>query len=87
MAFDEQCAGLDDVFGLGVEQSDGADVFLQSLGAEGKYRGRRAGDRKQARSGFIDPLVGSLRRESHRDQQLEWRAIVEFGLGVRVVGL
>ena len=75
----QDSAGLDDVFGLGIVQADRSYVALQLSNTQIENRARRPGNREKHRGRFVDADVRRLRRKDHRNQQFEWRAIVEFG--------
>ena len=76
----QDAAGAQDVLRLGVVQADGADVLLQFRFTEFQQAFRCVGDLEQRPGGLVDAHVRGLGREDHRDQQLEGRAVDEFGL-------
>ncbi|GIX38636.1 MAG: hypothetical protein KatS3mg127_1875 [Silanimonas sp.] len=84
VSFQQQSAGGDQVRCLGVVKTDGVDVGLQAGLAEGEDAGRRIGHREQSARGLVHAHVGGLRREHHRHQQLEGRAVFQLGGGLRV---
>ena len=77
--FDEHPGRRDDVPGLGAPQSDRPDVAGEAFLAEREHRLRRPGDAEQRPGRLVDALVGRLRRQDHRDQELVGRAIAELG--------
>src|SRR6185437_10654738 len=84
VAFQQQCAGRDEVLRLGVVQADRRDVTLQAVLAQREHFFRRVGDREQPPGGLVDTGVGGLRRQDYRHQQFERRAVLEFGGRVRI---
>ena len=64
----------DDVLRLVVEKAERADVRNEAVDAEPRDRGRRVRLREELRGGLVHALVGRLRGEHDRDQQLERRA-------------
>ena len=80
-------AQADQVLRLGVVEPDAADVGLHALDAERCDRGRRVGDREQHARGGVHALVGGVRREHDRHQQLERRRVQQLGGRGRVCGL
>ena len=81
---EQDAAGGDDVARLALVQADRAHVLRQALDAEVEDRARRVGHREQLARGEVHALVGRLRREDHRHQQLERRAVLELGRRVRI---
>ncbi len=61
MFVDQDPAGLDDVFGLAVEQADGLDVVLEAVDPQRQDGIRGVGHRKELGGGLIDPHIGRLR--------------------------
>ena len=66
--FLEHAAGGDDVFRLGVVQTDAADVFFQAIHAESEHRRWRSGDRVQAAGRFVHADIGGLRGKDDGNQ-------------------
>ena len=64
-------AGLDQVAGFRVIQTDGPDVGLQPLDTERRDGGWRAGHRKELAGGDIHAAIGGLCRQQHRHQQFK----------------
>src|SRR3569623_664084 len=85
--FQQHAAGGDNIFCLGVVEIDGLDVILEPCLAQLQQRRRRIGDLKQFFGGLVHALVGGLRRQDHRDQQLKGRAVTELGGRMRDGGL
>jgi hypothetical protein len=83
---DQRLAERDDILGLGIEQADGLDGVAQRLFAEFDHLAGRLDAREQRTTGDVDADVSRLRRENHRDQQLERIFGLELGRG-RGVGL
>ncbi len=81
---DQHPAGGDQVPGLAFVEADRLDVIGQPVLAQGMDGLRRMGDRKQPAGGEVDALVGGLRRQHHRHQQFERRAVFELGGGVGI---
>ena len=63
--FQQQAAGLDDVFTLAVEEPDGLDMLPQTLFPQGQHGRRGVCDGKEPGSGLVDPLIGRLGREDN----------------------
>jgi hypothetical protein len=63
---------------LGPEQPDALDVLSQSFFAEGDDGLRGASRLVEAARGEVDALVGGLGGQDHRDQQLEWRPVLQL---------
>ncbi|MNV28114.1 hypothetical protein D3C71_1192940 [compost metagenome] len=82
--FHQHRAGRNHVLRFRVVQADGGDVLLQAVFTERKDRLRGIGDREQFARGLVDADIRGLRRQRDRHQQLERRAVLQFGLGVRV---
>ena len=53
---EKDLAGFQDVYGFGVVEADGFDVFLQAVFAEGKDGGGGVGDGKRRRVALFTPL-------------------------------
>src|SRR6184192_4174256 len=86
VALDQLAAQADEVLRLGVVEPDAADVGLQALDPEREDRLRRVRyGEEDARCG-VDALVGGMRRQHDRDQQLEGRVMLELGGGRGVRG-
>ena len=60
MAFQQDGARLDDVFGLGVKQAYGLDVLFQPIHPERQHGGRCIGHRIELVGGLVDAYVGGL---------------------------
>ncbi len=73
-------AQSDQVVRLGVEQPDRPQVLLDALNSEIDDRLWRVGHGEQLARRAVDALVGGVRREHDRDQQLERRVIFQLGL-------
>jgi hypothetical protein len=54
---------------------------------EPEHRGRCAGHGEEALGDLVDGDIGGLRREDHRDQELERTRIAELGRGTGIVRL
>jgi len=76
--------GGDDVFGLGVVQTNGGDMALQACFAEFQDSLRGVGNGKQAPGGFVDADISRLCRKNHRDQEFKWGAVFKLGRRLRV---
>ncbi len=72
------------MLGLGLVQADALDVLAQFFLAEREDFLGRVGDREQVPRRGIHADIGGLRRQHHRDQQLERRLVFQLGGGVRV---
>ena len=83
MLLEEDAAGLDHVLGLAAEQADGLDVGNETFHPQREDGLRRAGDRVELSRGGVHAHIGGLRRQDHRDQQLEHRIVFELGGGGR----
>lgn len=81
---DQDRAGGDHVPGLGIEQADGGDVGLQPVLAQGEDGLRGIGHREQLAGRLVHADVGGLRRQRHRHQQFERRAVLQLGGRVRI---
>jgi len=68
------------------EQADGLDVVLQTRLTQGQNVAWFLGDPEQFGRGLVHALVGRLRRQHHRDQQLKHIAVVQFGGRMRIGG-
>ena len=66
----KEATRLDDLFDIGLPRT--RELLRRRIFGEERRRGR------------IDPRVGALRRENHRDEQFELAAILECGHRVRV---
>ena len=81
---EKDLAGFQDVYGFGVVETDGFNVVLQAVFAEGEEGGGGVGDGKEAARGFVHAFVGRLRREDDGDEQLEGARVFELGGRLRV---
>ena len=83
---EQDATGLDYVFGLTVEETDGAYVLLQALDAMVVDCLWCVGNRVELTRGLVDPDIGGLGRQNHGDEQFEWRVVFELsrrlGIGV-----
>ncbi len=77
----------DEVPGLGVVEADGLDVGLHALDAEGGMAAGVLATGNSLAVARVDALVGGVRREHHRDQQLERRGVLQLRRRFRVGGL
>ena len=82
--FQQDAAGLHDVFGLGFVKSYGFGVFHHAVQTQIQHRLRRGGHGKQFCRRLVHTYVGGLRRQENGDKQLEGRVEVEFGGRVRI---
>ncbi|MCY1535937.1 hypothetical protein D9M68_713660 [compost metagenome] len=80
----QNLAGGDGVLRLRAEESDGFDVVRQARFAQRQQALRRAMLREELARGDVDRFIGGLRRQQHRDQQLERRVVFEFGGGMGI---
>jgi hypothetical protein len=85
MFVDEHRRHADERLGFLAEEAGRDDLFLEHrrLGPRQRVRPRVA--REQGRGDHVHPRVGGLRRQDRGDQQLEWIAVVQFRVGVRVL--
>ena len=73
-----------DRFGLGAEESGGADEAFELGGRDlSKMLGRGAALEKGG-CDFVDPVIRALGREDGGDEELEGILVVEFAMGGRV---
>ena len=77
----EHAGHAGEVLRLVVGVGDAPDVGENLLGGGGGHRLGGGEGGEEGRRGHVDPLVGALRRENHRNEQLEGVFIVEFALG------
>ena len=82
----QQSTGLDDVCSLGVEEAQGADVFLETFFPQCQQGRGGVGDGEEAGGGLVDPFVGGLGGEDDSHQQFEGAGIVEFRPRGRIGG-
>ena len=68
MLFNEHAAGLNDVFGFAVEESNGPYVRLQFSDTKSKYRLGCASDGIQFVGRFVDADVGCLRGQDYSNE-------------------
>ncbi len=82
---DQQLRQRDHVPGLGIEQADRLDVFLEALLAQIEHllRGLHLCEQRAGRLVHAD--IGRLGRERDRDHQLKGVAEFQFGFGGRIV--
>lgn len=66
---DQNAAELDDVLGLLPIQTDGLDVFNQTLFTKRKHLFRRIRDLEQRTCRLVDANIGGLRRQCHSHNQ------------------
>jgi len=81
MLVDQRPGQRDDVFGLGVEQTDGFDRVSQRFFAKIHHLLRSLDAREQRPAGDIDAGVGCLRGKDDGDEQLV--RVTGFELGRR----
>ena len=81
MISDEFLTEGNDVFGLAVEEANGADEVFESFLAQGQDRLWCVGDRKENAGGLVHPFVRGLCRENHCDQEFKGAGVKEFGFG------
>ena len=68
------------MFGLVVRVTDASNIRKNSFGCSGRHRFGVGIILKQGRSCKVNPLVGTLRAQNYRYQQLKWILIMKFGL-------
>ena len=71
---------------LRVEEARGADEAFELVGIGACEIGRRRVAREQLRRDLVDRLVGGLRREDGRDEELERPFVHERALRVGILG-
>ena len=81
---DEHAAAVLDALSLVAKQADPLDVLLQFLQRHCGVVSGPAIFFEQDRSDDVDLLVGALRGENRRDQQLERIAVVEFAMRIGI---
>ncbi|KAG0926205.1 hypothetical protein G6F31_018467 [Rhizopus arrhizus] len=84
MVLDQDPTGGDRILGLGAVQADRLDVVGQAFFAQVQQGLGRAVLREELARGDVDRLVGRLRRQQYRNQQLERSVVFQFGGGVGV---
>ena len=70
-----------DVPGLAAKKADGLDMILERLFAECEHLLGRVRDGEQPDRRLVDPRIGRLRRQDHRDKQRVGIAIEKLALG------
>ena len=70
--------------GLGVVEAGRLDDLLQLLAVGARVVRGRGVAREQRRGHHVDPLVGGLRGQDRRDEQLERGLEVQLGVHVRI---
>ncbi len=81
--FYQKLWSLKDVFRFAFVEPDRFDCLLKSDMPKRKYIFWLFNRLKEAGCDFIDLLIGRLRRENHRNEQLKRRFVVEFGFRIR----
>ena len=84
---DQDLAQREDVLGLVAIEPDGLDQLGDPLDAERDHLLRRVGELEQRRRRLVDPGIGRLRRQHHRDQQRESVGRDELALGLGIGAL
>ena len=72
---------------LRAEETGGVNLRLELRRRRLRERARVGIALEQRRRDQVHALIGRLRREDRRDQQLEGVAVVELGVGVRMLRL
>ena len=85
MGIDQDMAGLDNIFGLCIVQSDRFDILLQSRSAQPDKLLRRIGRPEQFFRGLVDTDIRCLRRQDNGNKQLEGTGVAKFRRRRRVV--
>ena len=71
---------------LGAEEAGGLDLRFEFRDGRARERARVRIAREERRRDHVHALIGALRGEDRRDQQLVRVREVEFGVGIRVLG-
>ena len=83
----ERLCHPDQRFGLGAEKAGRMDLRLEFLLRRLRQCGSGRITLEQRRRDHVDALIGRLRRQDRRDQQLKGVGVVQLGVGIRVLGL
>src|SRR5688572_20436138 len=84
VSFKQDLRKRDHVLRLHAVETDALDVLLESGDAELHHLFRSIRLAKEFRGREVDRLVGRLRRQHHRDQELVRRRVAELGGGIRI---
>ena len=85
MAVNQDLAGLDNVFGFCIVQTDRFDILLQSRFAQPDKLLRRISHREQFFRSLVDTDIRCLRRQDNGYEQLKGTGITKFRRRCRVM--